>query len=72
MKEIKKSSAAMIRKTVGGLNQEALWKRLGEIAFELDEIEKQLGGLYNLKKKKQDEIRKIKDLLVEDARNRKE
>lgn len=42
------------------------------IAFELDEIEKQLGGLYNLKKKKQDEIRKIKDLLVEDARNRKE
>jgi hypothetical protein len=57
---------------VGGLNQEALWKRLGEIAFELDEIEKQLGGLYNLKKKKQDEIRKIKDLLVEDARNRKE
>nr|DAH53160.1 MAG TPA: hypothetical protein [Caudoviricetes sp.]DAR38801.1 MAG TPA: hypothetical protein [Caudoviricetes sp.] len=57
---------------MGGLNQEALWKRLGEIAFELDEIEKQLGGLYNLKKKKQDEIRKIKDLLVEDARNRKE
>jgi hypothetical protein len=57
---------------VGGLNQEALWKRLGEIAFELDEIEKQLGGLYNLKKQKQDEIRKIKDLLVEDARNRKE
>ena len=54
------------------MNQEALWKRLGEIAFELDEIEKQLGGLYNLKKKKQDEIRKIKDLLVEDARNRKE
>ena len=54
------------------MNQEALWKRLGEIAFELDEIEKQLGGLYNLKKKKQDEIRKIKDLRVEDARNRKE
>lgn len=54
------------------MNQEALWKRLGEIAFELDEIETQLSGLYNLKKQKQEEIRKIKDLLVEDARNRKE
>lgn len=28
---------------MGGLNQEALWKGLGKIAFELDKMEKQLG-----------------------------
>ena len=26
-------------------NQEALWKGLGKIAFELDKLEKQLGGI---------------------------
>ena len=54
------------------MTQEEYRKRLADLAWELDEIDQQISGLYALKKQKKTEIRDIKNKMVERAREGKE
>lgn len=62
----------MCGKAVGIVTKEEMWKKMGELAFDLEEIDKQLGGLYHLKKQKMEEIKQLKDMMVDAARNRRD
>lgn len=57
---------------MGIVTKEEMWQKMGELAFDLEEIDKQLSGLYHLKKQKMEEIKQLKDMMVDAARNRRD
>ena len=42
--------------------------KVAELALDIKEIEDQIAGLYNLKKKKKEEIKELQDLMIDQCR----